>query len=87
MTRPELRDRIEERIPHTGKVLDRATLGQRVEAWRREGKRIVFTNGCFDVLHAGHVAISPSRARAATRCSSGSTTTTACGASRASRVQ
>jgi len=21
---------------------------------RREGKRIVFTNGCFDILHAGH---------------------------------
>ncbi|MDR2137501.1 MAG: D-glycero-beta-D-manno-heptose 1-phosphate adenylyltransferase [Synergistaceae bacterium] len=23
--------------------------------WKREGKRVVFTNGCFDVLHAGHV--------------------------------
>lgn len=28
-----------------------------VKAWRREGKRIVFTNGCFDVLHAGHVSL------------------------------
>lgn len=27
----------------------------RVEAWKAEGKRIVFTNGCFDILHAGHV--------------------------------
>ena len=26
------------------------------EARRAEGKRVVFTNGCFDVLHAGHVA-------------------------------
>ncbi|MFN2433342.1 MAG: D-glycero-beta-D-manno-heptose 1-phosphate adenylyltransferase [Gemmatimonadota bacterium] len=26
-----------------------------VEALRREGRRIVFTNGCFDLLHAGHV--------------------------------
>jgi rfaE bifunctional protein nucleotidyltransferase chain/domain len=26
------------------------------EARRREGTRVVFTNGCFDVLHAGHVA-------------------------------
>ena len=25
-----------------------------VEGLRREGKRIVFTNGCFDILHAGH---------------------------------
>lgn len=28
-----------------------------IRAWRREGKRIVFTNGCFDVLHAGHVSL------------------------------
>lgn len=26
------------------------------EGLRAEGKRVVFTNGCFDVLHAGHVA-------------------------------
>jgi rfaE bifunctional protein nucleotidyltransferase chain/domain len=26
------------------------------ERWRAAGKRVVFTNGCFDVLHAGHVA-------------------------------
>jgi len=25
-----------------------------VEELRKEGKRIVFTNGCFDILHAGH---------------------------------
>jgi D-beta-D-heptose 7-phosphate kinase/D-beta-D-heptose 1-phosphate adenosyltransferase len=23
--------------------------------WKKEGKRVVFTNGCFDILHAGHV--------------------------------
>jgi D-beta-D-heptose 7-phosphate kinase/D-beta-D-heptose 1-phosphate adenosyltransferase len=26
-----------------------------LETWTREGKRVVFTNGCFDVLHVGHV--------------------------------
>ena len=26
-------------------------------AWRSQGKRIVLTNGCFDVLHAGHVSL------------------------------
>ncbi len=26
-----------------------------VKALRREGKKIVFTNGCFDIIHAGHV--------------------------------
>ncbi|MEM9803304.1 MAG: D-glycero-beta-D-manno-heptose 1-phosphate adenylyltransferase, partial [Planctomycetota bacterium] len=30
-------------------------VGSVVESWRRDGKRVVFTNGCFDVLHAGHV--------------------------------
>jgi rfaE bifunctional protein nucleotidyltransferase chain/domain len=25
------------------------------EAWRREGKRVVLTNGCFDLLHPGHL--------------------------------
>ena len=26
-----------------------------VEDWRKQGSRIVFTNGCFDILHSGHV--------------------------------
>ncbi|MFZ5649810.1 MAG: D-glycero-beta-D-manno-heptose-7-phosphate kinase [Bacillota bacterium] len=26
-----------------------------VEGWRKKGQRIVFTNGCFDILHAGHI--------------------------------
>jgi D-beta-D-heptose 7-phosphate kinase/D-beta-D-heptose 1-phosphate adenosyltransferase len=25
------------------------------QQWRAAGKRVVFTNGCFDILHAGHV--------------------------------
>jgi len=33
-----------------------AELGPLGEALRKEGKRIVFTNGCFDFLHAGHVS-------------------------------
>jgi D-beta-D-heptose 7-phosphate kinase/D-beta-D-heptose 1-phosphate adenosyltransferase len=27
----------------------------RVQAWRQQGRQVVFTNGCFDLLHAGHV--------------------------------
>lgn len=37
------------------KLLDRAALRAQVEAWRRSGERIILTNGCFDVLHVGHV--------------------------------
>lgn len=29
---------------------------EQIEARRREGKRIVFTNGCFDIVHAGHIS-------------------------------
>ncbi|WP_457641918.1 D-glycero-beta-D-manno-heptose 1-phosphate adenylyltransferase [Persephonella sp.] len=28
---------------------------KQIEQWKKEGKKIVFTNGCFDIIHAGHV--------------------------------
>ena len=37
-------------------VKDAFYLAARVASYRREGKRIVFTNGCFDILHRGHIA-------------------------------
>jgi len=37
------------------KILDRNTLKNKLEALRKEGKKIAFTNGCFDILHVGHV--------------------------------
>ena len=36
-------------------VLDREELVQRVAAARKSGARVVLANGCFDVLHVGHV--------------------------------
>jgi len=27
------------------------------QLWRRQGRRVVFTNGCFDLLHAGHLSL------------------------------
>lgn len=39
-----------------GKVRPPEALYKELEAHRRQGKSIVFTNGCFDILHAGHVA-------------------------------
>ena len=32
-------------------------LADKVRGWKNEGKRIVFTNGCFDILHTGHISI------------------------------
>lgn len=37
------------------KVLDRQAVKKICDRLRKEGKKIVFTNGCFDILHAGHV--------------------------------
>jgi D-beta-D-heptose 7-phosphate kinase/D-beta-D-heptose 1-phosphate adenosyltransferase len=38
------------------RVTGRAALAERIAAHRAQGRRIVFTNGCFDILHRGHVA-------------------------------
>ena len=39
------------------KLLPLEAMAKRVEAWRAAGERVVFTNGCFDLLHAGHVSL------------------------------
>jgi rfaE bifunctional protein nucleotidyltransferase chain/domain len=39
--------------PH--KIVTRSELVQQVAGWKRQGQRVVFTNGCFDLLHLGHV--------------------------------
>ncbi|HYK25118.1 MAG TPA: D-glycero-beta-D-manno-heptose 1-phosphate adenylyltransferase, partial [Steroidobacteraceae bacterium] len=46
-----------------GKVLRRDELAARAASWRMAGKRIVFTNGCFDLLHSGHLALLEHAAR------------------------
>lgn len=37
------------------KIMDRAALLPVVAAWQAAGEQVVFTNGCFDLLHLGHV--------------------------------
>jgi D-beta-D-heptose 7-phosphate kinase / D-beta-D-heptose 1-phosphate adenosyltransferase len=37
------------------KILGLEDLLRKIAAWRSEGKKIAFTNGCFDILHVGHV--------------------------------
>ncbi len=39
----------------SAKICTLETLMVRVAQWREKGEHIVFTNGCFDLLHAGHV--------------------------------
>lgn len=42
--------------PAAGKILTPARARAWVRAQQRSGRRVVFTNGCFDLLHSGHVA-------------------------------
>ena len=37
------------------KILRQPELARRVEQWRKDGHKIILTNGCFDLLHAGHI--------------------------------
>ncbi len=40
-----------------GKLVTPERLHELVAAWRREGRRVGFTNGCFDLLHRGHFSL------------------------------
>ncbi|MFA4862955.1 MAG: adenylyltransferase/cytidyltransferase family protein, partial [Bacteroidales bacterium] len=37
------------------KILDHKVLENRLAMWRFLNNKIVFTNGCFDILHRGHI--------------------------------
>lgn len=37
------------------KIFTRDQLKRRVEKWRKSGEKVTLANGCFDVLHVGHV--------------------------------
>lgn len=57
ISRDELLHEIEwqDATRQTDKICDEETLLRRAACWRDRGEKIVFTNGCFDLLHAGHV--------------------------------
>jgi D-beta-D-heptose 7-phosphate kinase/D-beta-D-heptose 1-phosphate adenosyltransferase len=56
----ELRGRV---LPHVSLapeekiVFDWSILDERITEWRRRGLRVGFTNGCFDILHPGHIKL------------------------------
>jgi D-beta-D-heptose 7-phosphate kinase/D-beta-D-heptose 1-phosphate adenosyltransferase len=60
VTQAELRRKI---LPHASLAAEeKITTGwqdleNRLEDWRRQGLRVGFTNGCFDILHPGHVRV------------------------------
>ena len=60
VTSAELRRKI---LPHAYRAAEEKIIAgdgeilARVEGWRSEGLRVGFTNGCFDILHPGHVKV------------------------------
>ena len=38
-------------------LYSRSSLVEQRAQWHREGKRVVFTNGCYDILHPGHLRL------------------------------
>jgi D-glycero-beta-D-manno-heptose 1-phosphate adenylyltransferase len=40
-----------------GMFYDRPALVEARAGWRRDGKTVVFTNGCYDILHPGHMRL------------------------------
>lgn len=53
---PELKAAITGKTQFATGILNEEQLLQAVKEARAQGKKIVFTNGCFDIIHAGHVA-------------------------------
>lgn len=52
---PELQSTLTNKHAFTSGIVNEEQLLAAVTVARSEGKKIVFTNGCFDILHAGHV--------------------------------
>jgi D-beta-D-heptose 7-phosphate kinase / D-beta-D-heptose 1-phosphate adenosyltransferase len=42
---------------HPGSLVTQSAAADIVAAWRRMGERVVFTNGCFDLIHTGHIEL------------------------------
>lgn len=42
-------------MPTADKILDWPALLNQVQTWQSQGLKVVFTNGCFDIIHLGHV--------------------------------
>ncbi|MFX7094765.1 adenylyltransferase/cytidyltransferase family protein, partial [Acinetobacter baumannii] len=69
MTAAELRRKI---LPHASLAADeKIAAGDGLDAhlseWRKDGLRVGFTNGCFDILHPGHVKVLTAARRACDR--------------------
>jgi len=47
----------QDQINREAKILEIEPALERINKWRRQGSKIGFTNGCFDLLHPGHISL------------------------------
>ena len=47
----------QEKTTSEAKILNLASAQEKASIWRRQGRKLGFTNGCFDLLHPGHLAV------------------------------
>ena len=53
----ELQQALEQESGSNPKIISREKVVQEIKAWKRAGQCVVFTNGCFDLLHHGHIKL------------------------------
>jgi len=66
VTRAELNAALDASVPEgaePGALVDTARAAAIIAGWQAAGARVVFTNGCFDLLHPGHVCLLEAAAR------------------------
>ena len=39
------------------KYYNLSNINQKINEWRKNNQKIIFTNGCFDILHQGHIEL------------------------------
>jgi len=55
VTKNEIENELNRSSENIGKIIPQDRLIEKVKSLRQDGKKIVMTNGCFDILHSGHV--------------------------------
>lgn len=63
VSRDELSAALTAEISEDGAIVPIDRAREMVEDWRQHGARVVFTNGCFDLVHPGHIALIRAAAR------------------------
>lgn len=55
VSKNEIENELNRSSKNLGKIITNKDLLKKVKSFRQDGKKVVMTNGCFDILHSGHV--------------------------------